>query len=180
MNIDAPDSEQLRSSSTGEVLALHVRVMHELRRRGLSRTGNNLVADLAEHLVERALNLKLETNSRTGFDATDAKGQRYEIKARRSTRTSRPTHLSALRGLHLRHFDRLVAVLFDEDFSVSRAVVLPFEAAQTLAVHRAHVNAHLISFKNLWACSDAEDVTGTMVKALDSIMSGGDAANAAG
>jgi hypothetical protein len=55
-------------------------------------------------------------------------GKRYEIKARRQTKGSKPTRFSAIRGLEEGHFDYLVALLFTEDFRVHRAAILAREA----------------------------------------------------
>lgn len=150
------DLEQLRDR---EVLALHSRVLDELRRRGLTRTANNPVADLAESIAARALNLTLAEKSTTGFDARDQDGLRYEIKARRQTPMSKPTHFSAIRGLEGQHFDRLVALLFDEDYSVVRARLLPFEAVKRLARFKPHVNGSVLYLRDVWAASDAKNIS---------------------
>lgn len=149
----------LEGLSDRDLLVLHSRVSDELRRRGLTRTANNPVADVAEWVAARALNLTLAEKSTAGFDARDSQGLRYEIKARRQTPTSTPTHLSAIRGLDGQHFDRLVVLLFAEDYSILRAALLPFEAVKRLARFRPHVNGSLLYLRDIWAASDAEDIT---------------------
>ena len=149
----------LEALGEGELLLLHSRVSEELRRRGLTRTGNNPVADLAELVVARALNLTLAEKSAAGFDAIDSAGRRYEIKARRETIRSRPTHLSAIRDLDKHHFDRLVVLLFAEDYSILRASILPFEAVRRLARFRKRVNGSLLYLRDIWAEGEVEDIT---------------------
>ncbi len=149
----------LEALSDWEVLQLHSRVSGELRRRGLTRSANNPVADLAERVAARALNLTLAEKSSTGFDARDQDGLRYEIKARRQTRSSKPTHFSAIRGLENQYFDRLVVVLFGEDYSVVRASLLPFEAVKRLARFRRHVNGSLLYLRDVWTAPDSKDIT---------------------
>lgn len=151
--------DDLGALSDREVLQLHSRVSDELRRRALTRTANNPVADLAERVAARALNLTLAEKSTTGFDARGQDGLRYEIKARRQTPSSKPTHFSAIRGLKSQHFDRLGVLLFDEDYSVVRASVLPFEAVKRLARFRPHVNGSLLYLRDVWAATDAQDIT---------------------
>lgn len=151
--------DDLEGLSDREVLRLHSRVSDELRRRGLTRTANNPVADLAEWVVARALNLTLAEKSTAGFDARDSDGLRYEIKARRQTPTSKPTHFSAIRGIESQHFDRLVVLLFGEDYSVVRASLLLFQAVKRLARFRPHVNGSLLYLRDVWAASDAKDIT---------------------
>lgn len=153
MNLD------LDQMSVRELLAVHSRVSHQLRENKVCRTGNNPVADYAEWLCRRAMALQLVGNSMAGYDALDSENRRYEIKARRQTPLSKPTHFSAIRGLPEQHFDFLIAVLFSEDFSVSRAALLPFAAVQRLARFRKHVNGSYLYLRDAWACTEAQDVT---------------------
>jgi hypothetical protein len=117
------------------------------------------VADYAEGLVARALGLELAKGSTTGFDATDSAGLRYEIKARRTTASSKPTMLSAIRGLEKKHFDLLVAVVFNEDYTVRRAVMIPRETIEQIAKFRKHVNAHIVMLRDMWEAEGARDIT---------------------
>jgi len=153
--------------SHAALLSLHARVGTAIRRRGLTRTSNNPVADLAELVTARALELTLAESSTTGYDGLDSAGLRYEIKARRRTTRSKPTHLSALRGLDAKHFDRLVVLLFDEDYRIARAVMIPFAAAQGLARYRKHVNGHILSLSAAWAAPESIDITDRCRKAWE-------------
>ena len=159
--------QELTRLSHAALLTLHASVGEEIRRRGLTRTSNNPVADLAERLAARALALTLAQSSTTGYEAVDAAGLRYEIKARRRTSRSKPTHLSALRSLEAKHFDRLVVLLLDEDYSVVRASMLPFHAVQSVARYRKDVNAHILSLRDAWAAPEATDITDRCRKAWE-------------
>lgn len=66
--------------STPNLLLLSGGVIEELRRRRVVRTTNNPVADYAEYLAARAFGLVLAGRSESGYDATDAKGRRYQVK----------------------------------------------------------------------------------------------------
>lgn len=145
--------------STKELLSLHAEVSGEFRARGVCRSGNNPVADYAEGLVAKALGLELAKGSTTGFDATDSAGLRYEIKARRMTASSKATMLSAIRGLEMKHFDFLFAVVFNEDYTVRRAVMIPSETVEQIAKFRKHVNAHIVMLRDMWEAEGACDIT---------------------
>ncbi|MDP3775504.1 MAG: hypothetical protein Q8Q85_14690 [Gemmatimonadales bacterium] len=125
----------------------------------MSRSANSPVAGYAEWLVARKLRLRLAANSTAGFDATDRQGKKVEIKARRQTPTSRPSHFSALRGLEEKRFDYLIAVLFDQDYSVVRAIRLPYKAVRRLARFRRHVNGSVLIIRDLWNAANAQDIT---------------------
>src|ERR1041384_2668015 len=115
----------LREYSTPSLLAHFADVLEELRRRRVTRSTNNPVADYTEHLVSRALNLTPVAKSTTGYDAVDFEGLRYEIKGRRPTAENRSRQLSAIRGLDKKHFAYLVGVLYNPNFSVLRGCVIP-------------------------------------------------------
>ena len=142
-----------------ELLSVQAAAIAELRRRGICRSQNNPIADLAEWLVAQAFQLELVENSTTGYDAKSRAGERYEIKSRRISPTSRPTHLSPIRGLEKQHFDFLVAVVFADDFTIARASRLTFPTVTRLARYRKHVNGHLLYLRDIWAAQDAMDVT---------------------
>ena len=119
--------EDLLSLSVKELLSLYAHSLEELRRRGAVRSTNNPAADYAEFLVSKALGLSVAGKSNSGFDATGPDGSRYQIKARRITRHNSSRQLSFIRGLgeDKRPFDHLAGVLFNEDFSVLRACLVP-------------------------------------------------------
>ena len=152
--------------SAAELLRLHASVSGELRRRKVCRSGNNPVADYAEGLVAKALRLTLATGSTTGYDATDSKGRRYEIKARRLTPPGKATILSAIRGMEKRHFEFLVAVIFGEDYSVRRAVQIPYDSVVGIAKFRPHVNAHVLMIRDIWDAKGARDITAKIADAV--------------
>ena len=150
----------LKSYSTQELLALFSKVLSELRRRGTIRSTNNPVADYAEYLVARALSLTLAQKSTTGYDAVDASGRRYEIKGRRLTKDNKSRQLSAIRGLDHQHFSYLAGVLFNEDFSVHRACLIPYEIVEQIAVYRSHVNAWILHLReDVWEIDGVENIT---------------------
>ena len=157
--------QSLSKLSAQALLGLHSEVGRELRRRGICRSSNNPVADYAEGVVAKALRLKLASGSTTGFDATDARGKRYEIKARRLTSAAKATMLSAIRGMERRHFDFLVAVVFNEDYTVNKAVQIPYGTVARIAKYRKHVNAYIVMIRDMWDARGARDITAELAKA---------------
>jgi hypothetical protein len=152
--------EQLTDVATSDLLALYRGVLRELRRRRVVRSTNSPVADYAEYLVVKALSLGLAPKSTKGYDATDAQGQRYEIKGRRLTAHNRSRQLSVIRGLRERHFAYLAGVLFDERFSVLRACLLPIKIVEQEAVYREHVNGWILHLRDsLWELEGVDDIT---------------------
>jgi len=153
----------LSGLSKAELLRLHADVSAALRSTGICRSSNNPVADYAEGMVAKALDLELMSRSKAGFDAKDVGGRRYEIKARRVIRSETVTMLSAIRGLEKRLFDFLVAVIFNEDYTVRRAVQIPYDSVVQIARFRKHVNAHIVMIRDIWNAEGAEDITAKLM-----------------
>jgi hypothetical protein len=155
--------KQLKSN---ELLSLYADIMEELRRRGVVRSSNNPVADFAENLAAKALGLKKAKLSTKGFDAVDQEGRTYEVKSRRMTEHTKSRQLSAIRKLEEHSFDFLVGVLFNPDFSVSRACLVPYEVVKGIAVYRSHTNAWIVQLRDeVWDHPEVRDVTMAFVQA---------------
>lgn len=127
-----------------ELLATHSKVLDELGKRGVLRSKNNPTGDYGEWLVSKAMELTLAGNSAKGYDATDKQGLRYQIKCRRVTPSNPSTQLSVIRNLGEANFDFLLAVIFDENWEVTRAVKIAHSAIAKLATYRDHVNGHVM------------------------------------
>lgn len=150
----------LQNLSTSELFAAYVAVLKELRQRKIVRSTNNPAADYAEFLVSKALSLTLLTKSTTGFDAIGKNGKRYEIKGRRNTEHNKSRQLSVFRRMDRRHFDYLAGVLFEEDFGVQRACLVPFRVVKHLATYKKHVNGWILHLRDsVWDHPDVEDIT---------------------
>lgn len=151
---------QLSSRPIPELFELYTAIAEELRQRGVMRTSNNLAGDLAEYLFSRAMGWTLERNSKEAVDAVDPQGIRYQIKGRRLTAENPSRQLGALRKLDSSNFDMLAAVLFNPDYSVQRAILLPCK--QVLA-HATYIGEHKIwkfmLTDGMWQLPEAQDVT---------------------
>lgn len=156
----------LSQIETPALLALFAGVLDKLRHRSVCRSSNNPVADYAEFLAARALGLKLAPKSSTGYDAEDGYDQQYEIKARRPTRHTKSRQLSPLRGLDEQHFTYLVGIVFNEDFTVRRACLVPHHVVLKVATYREHVNGWIMHLSDsLWGVEGVEDITALLQEA---------------
>ena len=146
--------------TTLELLDLFAQVLNELRRRGITRSTNNPVADYAEVLFEKALSLTRTAKSTKGHDAVDDEGKRYEVKARRVTSHNRSRQLSAIRNLNQVHFAYLAGVLFREDFSVWKACLIPHDIVLNRSTYIAHTNSWKLKLQDdIWNLPGVIDVT---------------------
>jgi hypothetical protein len=137
----------LSKLTTKELLRLQASATSELLNREVVRTKNNPLGDYAEWLVAKALGLTLQTNSKAGYDGIDSKGVRIQIKGRRITSGNRSRQLGAIRKYDGKDFDELAAVIFDEDFEVTEAYLIPHHVVGEYASYREHVNAHILVLK---------------------------------
>jgi hypothetical protein len=149
------DLSQLTSA---QLLKLNADSTEELRRRGIVRSYNNPVADVSELLFCRAFGWQLSSKSNPAADATDLDGKLYQIKGRRLTQASR--QLGVMRNLKAGGFHSLAGVLFEPDYSVKRAALIPHNVVLEKAKYRAHVNASVFHLTDaVWKEPGVRDVT---------------------
>jgi len=165
-NFTPPDFN-LSSLSVSDLLSLHAGIGESLRERGIVRSANNPTGDLAEFLFCKAFEWEQAPNSERGFDATCADGIRYQIKGRRIHRRNKSRQLSAIRDLSEKHFDVLAGVLFDDDFRIIRAALIPFDVVKLRATYVAHTNSSKFMLQDdVWSEPGVEDVTTRIRKAM--------------
>jgi hypothetical protein len=112
----------LSTTSTRDLFVLLSSTMRELKDRGLVRTANNPVADLAELLFCDAMRWRRGHQQSKDIDAVMEDGGLVQIKARRVTRGkhSRSGIIRDRKG-----WDWVALAIFNEDFSLQRAVLVP-------------------------------------------------------
>ena len=150
--------ENFQGKTTAELLAMHAAIMEELRGRNVLRSANSPTGDLAEYLFCAAFGWQQAANSVKGFDATDGDGIRYQIKGRRIHQRNKSRQLSAIRDLN--GFDILAVVLFDDNYNIVRAALIPAAAVTEGSVYIAHTNSHkFLARDSIWYVADVTDVT---------------------
>jgi len=161
-NISDSGALQVSGMTTSQLLRAYGAVLAELRERGTIRSENSPVGDYAEYLASRAMGLTLVHKSSVGYDGVDELGVRYQVKARRITSWNRSRQLSAIRGMEkpVDPFDFLLGILFDADFGVARAALIPISVVRARASRQEYVNAwRLLLTDRVWELPDVVDVT---------------------
>lgn len=150
--------ENLNIKSVAELLALHIAVLENLRQRDILRSANNPTGDLAEYYFCAAFGWAQESNSKKAFDAIGDEGVRYQIKGRRVHRRNKSRQLSAIRNLQ--GFDILAAVLFDDDYRIMRAALIPAALVSENSKYIEHTNSHKFLLRDaIWKFPGVEDAT---------------------
>lgn len=153
----------LAELSTPRLLAQYGEILAILRARGITRTEDSPVGGYAEHLAARAFGLSLNGNSSSGYDGLDDAGIRYQVKGRRITRWNPSRQLSAIRGLGEGSpdpFDQLIGILFNGDFTILRAAMVPLGVVRSQARLQAHVNGWRFMLTDaIWTLPGVRDVT---------------------
>ena len=153
------DRSDLANRSVRDLLALHAVTLDALRSRKVVRSAN-VVGDYAEWLFARAFGWTLASPSEKSHDALDAAGVRYQVKARRDSGKSGADQLGILRNLSDDGFDALAAVIFNADFSVRFAGLLPRALIAERAVYSDYQRGHILTLSRaLLADARVRDVT---------------------
>lgn len=156
---------RLRALEVSELLRLYGSILEVLRERSVIRSENSPVGDYAELLASTAFGLTLTSNSTLGYDGTDAAGVRWQVKGRRISRWNPSRQMSSIRGLGPDDpdpFDVLAGVLFNPDFSVMRAAIVPVAVVRERAKLTARVGASAYRFDltdAVWLVPSVRDVT---------------------
>ncbi len=132
--------------TTPELLADWAAVMRELRVRDVIRTNNNPVGDIAEAIVAAHYGGERGSFVQAGWDVRTPEGERIQVKAMRTTPTTKRRNLSPIRDTD---YDSVVVVIFDEDFRVTEGLKLSREVVEDLFPHRKHVNGRIITVTQL-------------------------------
>lgn len=150
--------DDLAARSIAELLALHAAVMEELRERKVLRSANNPTGDLAEYRFCAAFGWTQAANSVKGFDAMGDDGTRYQIKARRIVLPTGSRELSAIRDLE--GFDILAGALFEADYRVMRAALIPAAVVRNHSTFYGHTNSHKFMLRDaIWDTPGVVDAT---------------------
>ena len=138
---------QLAALDTPDLLALSRAVLRELRLREVIRSGNAPAGDYAEMLVHRLTGGALAESSQKSWDVLTPTGERLQVKARVVTDPNSPgqRQLSVFRSWD---FDAAVVVLFDDDFAVWRASLLPVDVVETAGKWNKHVSGWRVLARN--------------------------------
>ena len=151
----------LKNLPLGRLLGLHAGIMEELRRRGIARNENNPTGNLAGFLFCAAFSWQQAPNSEKGFSASDGRRVRYQIKGRRLHGRNKSRQLSAMRDLD--GFNTLAAVLFDEEYRVLRAALIPNIVVRERCKFVQHTNSHKFMLTDdVWDDARVKDATGEL------------------
>ena len=108
----------------------------------------------------KAFDWTISDKSLAHVDAVALDGTRYQIKGRRFTRANKSRQLGALRELDGKHFHFLAGVLFNPDYSVNRAALIPHAVAMERSSFVKRTNSHrLLLTDDVWDALGVEDVT---------------------
>jgi hypothetical protein len=156
--IDRVMLDYIRNAAASGLLALHAAALDELRERRIVRSANGPGGDYAELLFVEAFAWTRMKNSAAGYDAIDAANIRYQVKSRRIHSPATSRQLSALRNFSDATFDFLAGVLFNKDYSVMRAAIIPYNIIQVR--FSEYTNSSIFFLEDrIWNLRGVRDVT---------------------
>lgn len=159
-------SFNLKELSVKQLLVTFGDILEELKERGILKTRNNPVADYSEWLVSKSLGFTLQNNSKSGFDAMDSNGTKYQIKGRRLSDVNKSKQLSVIRNLKDNEFDFLIGIIFDKDFAVLEAYKIPHALISRYARFSSHQNGHILQLAgDILSANGVEKIDGELRKA---------------
>jgi hypothetical protein len=139
---DTPPAFSPAELTSRQLLSAYSAILRELRERGVVRTYNNPIGDIAEEVVATYYGGERGSFSQKAWDVRTEAGERLQVKAMRVTAAGRRSKLSPIRSTD---YDAVVIVIFDEDFRVTEGLRVTREFVEANCSFNAHVNGWPIS-----------------------------------
>lgn len=132
----------LSKMPTRQLLALWAQALRELRDRGVVRTFNNPIGDIAEALVALHYEGERGSFSQASWDVRTPSGELLQVKGLRRTGAKARRNLSPVRS---DAYDAVIVVIFTEDLRVEQALRVPKAVVNDLFAWRDHVAGRVIT-----------------------------------
>ncbi len=158
--------------SSDLLLKLQAQIHKELRSRKVLRSENSITCDLADYLFQEALELKLMNKSNKGFTALDPMtNERFKIKGRRPVLGNKSNQLSNIRDLSSGTFDKLAAVIFDEEYNVEIAAIVPANIVVNGSIPNVRTNSAFFRLEpEVFEMKQVENVTAKLQEAREKLI----------
>lgn len=145
-------SDELAGVSVGQLLTQYADILAELRLRGLVRTNNAPIGDLAEYCAAMVYDGALAPNSEKSYDLVAGDGRKLQVKVRLiRSGTSPSAGFSPIRSFN---FDACVFLLIDGDHGeVIAAREWSAQEVQESGKHRAHTNGIVVRVGQITSAS---------------------------
>lgn len=148
-----------------DLLRLEAAVVSELRVRGLVRTNNKPLGDIAEQVVLAARGGVLEPNSTKSHDVTDKDGRRVQVKSMGGRAAGRAAKFSPFRSFD---FDTAVFLVFEAGtFELASAWEASADAVESVARYSPHTNGRQPTLRQVEGLG--ADVTVEMREAYEAL-----------
>lgn len=154
----APIADTLAGLSVAELLTNHRSILASLKARGLVRTNNAPIGDLAEYAAAIVYDGLLAPNSEKSYDLVAEDGRRIQVKVRLiRPGTSRSAVFSSVRSFD---FDGALFLLVDDEAGdVELARELTVQEVREHGRHREHTNGVVLRIGQLRSLSSGVDLT---------------------
>lgn len=156
--VELADADPFPELTVGELLTSYRRILASLRTRGLVRTNNAPIGDLAEYCAAVVYDGLLAPNSEKSYDLVAEDGRRIQVKVRLiRPGTSKAAVFSPIRSFD---FDASVFLLVDDeagDVEVARELTVNEILAH--GKHRAHTNGVVLRIGQMRTLDVGVDLT---------------------
>jgi hypothetical protein len=143
ITVPAGVSDELAQITVGQLLRRYADILAELRHRGLVRTNNAPIGDLAEYCAAIVYDGLLAPNSEKSYDLVADDGRKVQVKVRAIRSDTSPSAVfSPIRSFG---FDVCIFLLVDGDSNgVISAREWTASEVQEAGKHRAHTNGVVV------------------------------------
>ena len=138
----------MSENEIAQKLEEYASILKDLKAANVIRTYNSPIGDYAEWLVSNTLGLKLEENSKKGYDAIDENsGEKYQIKSRWFHQGKNSNRLNVIRNYDDNQFKYLIIVIFEKNFTVKEAYKVEHDVIKKYFDFNEYQRGYIVSLK---------------------------------
>jgi hypothetical protein len=164
MNVD------LTQATARELMQLESSIISQLLKRGLVRTRNKPIGDLAEAAVSKAFGGELARNSKASFDFSDG-DKLVQVKALQVYKGQAKSKFQFSAFREPFGFDTCVFVVFEDNAEIQFAYEVSVETIKQLGRFTEHTNSYTVRYTQILelAASKRTDVTSQVSKSWNTL-----------
>lgn len=130
-----------------ELLRLHGKILDAFEERQVCKTRNQPIAGYSRWLIKNKLGLQQVDNPNEKYDLYDGK-VKYLVRSRQISK-NKNIPFGVIRNIHESNFDNLITIVYDKDFNIIEAYMIPIDVLLNKVVYNGYQNGYILRRKHL-------------------------------
>lgn len=146
-----------------DLLKMHGKILDIFEKRQVSKTRNQPIAGYSRWLIKNKLGFDQVDNPNEKYDLFDKNKKKYLVRSRQIS-NNKNIPFGVIRNIHDKNFDNLITIVFDKDFNIIEAYMIPVDVLLNKVIYNGYQNGYILRVKHLDIIKDEiEDITHMLV-----------------